>query len=125
MTNEKPEVWNDHKIIYLQPIKEADYSDGRLWCQDEVWQGNGVKYTRANEWQPIDTAPKEKDDTGLSPRIMLGFAPDEEDYTLPSCEGYWRNSEKPGWVSCMDPDVPNPYSQPTHWMPLPEPPKSP
>lgn len=75
-----------------------------------------------DQWRPMATAPKEKDDTGLSPRIMLGFAPDEEDYTLPSCEGYWRNSQKPGWVSCMDPDVPNPYSQPTHWMPLPPPP---
>jgi len=76
-----------------------------------------------DKWKTIDTAPKEKDNIGLTTRIILGFAPDEEDYHLPSCEGFWSDlvykDRKPCFVSCMDPDVPHSCPQPTHWMPLP------
>ena len=75
-------------------------------------------------WRPIETAPKDEDDImGVTPHIILGFAPDEENYTLPSVEGYWRSKPykkaPPCFVSCMDPDVPYKPPQPTHWKPMP------
>lgn len=85
---------------------------------------------RGEGWRPIESAPREPDQYGLTPTIILGFAPDEEGYSLPSHEGYWRPAvstftpaEKPGWVTCIDPNVPEPYAQPTHWRPLPAPPE--
>lgn len=81
----------------------------------------------AQTWQPIKTAPKEVDTLGLTPRILLGFTPDEDGDALASVEGYWRITEYKGvppcFVSCMDPDTPYLQLQPTHWMPLPKPPK--
>lgn len=76
---------------------------------------------RMSKWQPIETAPKEQDQDGLSQRIVLGFAPDEENYTLPSVEGFWQFSGRSGWRSCMDPSCPYPL-KPTHWAPMPKPP---
>lgn len=74
------------------------------------------------KWQPIETAPKEQDQHGLSQRILLGFAPDEENYTLPTVEGFWRSmGSMSGWRSCMDPGNPWPLT-PTHWAPMPDPP---
>ena len=69
-----------------------------------------------SEWQPIETAPKD------GTPIILGF-PDM------ACEGYWmcdpsRNHwGETGWFA-SDSDVlfEHPW-KPTHWMPLPEPPK--
>ena len=79
-----------------------------------------VQALEGQGWQPIETAPKEFDSTGITQRIILGFAPDEEDYTSPSCEGYWRSD---GWVSSLDAFTPVAYLQPTHWRPLPAPPR--
>ena len=83
-----------------------------------------------NEWQPIETAPKDD-------RAVLLFDPDEGGEYSPNEAfdvGYyifvgWFNSSyyalrsslgSSGWYSCT-------YSafetNPTHWMPLPEPPK--
>ncbi len=80
---------------------------------------------RQGEWQPIASAPKDADKHGLSERIILGFAPDETGYTLPSCEGYWRQRSaihEAGWVSTLDALVPSVYLKPTQWRPLPDPP---
>jgi hypothetical protein len=34
----------DHPIIYLEPVcpncDKGFYSEGRLWCQDDVWDGD-------------------------------------------------------------------------------------
>lgn len=43
----------DHEIIYLEPKADDGYgSEGRLWCQDDVWTvedgGPGVKFIRAD-----------------------------------------------------------------------------
>ena len=27
----------DHERIWLQDANDADYDEGRLWCQDNVW----------------------------------------------------------------------------------------
>jgi hypothetical protein len=76
-----------------------------------------------SEWKPIKTASMEPDKYGLTPRMILACPPvNASGWTI--AEGYWRwSGANPGWVSCMDPDVGDPYLEPTHWMPLPEPPK--
>lgn len=70
-----------------------------------------------SNWQPIETAPK----TGES--IILGFAGSD------SGEGYWMKwPERNHWGEIgwfyADSDVlcEHPHN-PTHWMPLPEPPQ--
>ena len=74
-------------------------------------------------WQPIETAPKD------GTRIILGKA---AGYVMAwAGSGYWFNREpcphhppcKPGthtgWTDGLDT-----YATPTHWMPLPPPPKT-
>lgn len=65
-----------------------------------------------SDWQPIETAPKADFE-----RILLSSAT----WPYPAI-GYW-DSEEHVWA---DDDGPwaylNPEDQPTHWMPLPEPP---
>lgn len=67
-------------------------------------------------WQPIETAPH-----GVFDTIIGGFVMDEENYQPPSREMFWsvpgenwRLTSDPQWNSCP---------QPTHWMPLPQPPQ--
>ncbi len=59
----------------------------------------------SNEWQPIETAPK--DGTHI-----LVYRPEYSNDVIGI--DFWRR--KCWWLSSSD-------SQPTHWMPLPEPPK--
>lgn len=71
---------------------------------------------RAQEWQPIETAPKD------GRRIILGYAGSysEEGYWLsdPS-KNYWGET---GWFATDENVLSHHPSNPTHWMPLPEPP---
>lgn len=81
------------------------------------------------KWQPIDTAPKELDSDGLSPRVLLGIDAPGGLYATEgfwSYGGEWGNGTKcgPGWVSCSDPDVPTPYLEPHVWAKLPIPPRN-
>jgi len=52
--------------------------------------------------------------------ILLGFAEDEEGYSLPTQEGFW-NIFLNKWVVSIDPNF-GCYGQPTHWRHLPAPP---
>ena len=61
----------------------------------------GVEYVRADQWQPIETAPRDGAE-------ILGYH---------QSLGVWIVS----WDS--DEEGFSPGFQPTHWMPLPEPPK--
>lgn len=73
-------------------------------------------------WQPIDTAPKnepvlvyglwagEINGQDKEPGIYIAKFNGRSDY-----EGYW-------W-SCQDTDAYAAWVKPTHWQPLPEPPK--
>lgn len=60
-----------------------------------------------SEWQPIETAPKEKTPMIVVIGLFGNYVTD------PYCVFYSNNE----W--CRWPHV----KQPTHWMPLPEPPK--
>lgn len=103
---------------------------GSFWLDHNPMEGSrwdDAKYIRADlvpQWQPIETAPKdgtwvllcngatdedrEDDDFGkiLRSRPVTAFW-DKGDWVFSHWDGAWR--------SC--------YSCPTHWMPLPQPPK--
>lgn len=67
------------------------------------------------EWQPIETAPK--DGTHI-----LGYADTVEEMAVINCLPTWHDDEWSLSVSCK-PASDN-YFRPTHWMPLPKPPKT-
>jgi hypothetical protein len=73
-------------------------------------------------WQPIETAPKTEPHCAAV-AVILGFAPDEEGFSPSTCEGFW-NPPLNRWCSTLDPTWKH-GPQPTHWMPLPDPPKEP
>lgn len=82
-------------------------SDGDIWAD----YPNTTEYIRADlvpQWQPIETAPKH----------------DLETLILYSSEGVqigWFSAFHKCWLTTEGKDV---WAEPTHWMPLPEPPKT-
>jgi hypothetical protein len=72
------------------------------------------------EWQPIETAPKERTFIDIAAKQ---WRPHYDDFTwlrFPDC--YWYHpppdsNTKPGWQGVKD------GWRPTHWMPIPELPK--
>lgn len=65
------------------------------------------------DWQPIETAPKDGEDTILfwDGKVVVGFFLDNSRTARP-WKG-WRLHAGSAW----------PPGYPTHWMPLPEPPR--
>jgi hypothetical protein len=78
-------------------------------------------WSGASKWQTIDTAPFNE--------AVLVFVPNREHYghavyRAIRCN-FHPNERAPYWHSCglaVGRDIPS-DSEPTHWMPLPEPPK--
>lgn len=70
-------------------------------------------------WRTIASAPRTPRGEAAVP-VIMGFAADEEGYSPTSREGFW-NPHLSCWTSTLDPKWRGP--QPTHWMPLPEPPQ--
>jgi len=63
-----------------------------------------------SEWQPIETAPKDG-------KRIICWGPK---LAVAECEWRKRFRDEPeGWYRSNQP----PHVHPTHWMPLPEPPK--
>lgn len=70
-----------------------------------------------SEWQPIETAPKDGTDIFL-------WIPDGREIPLP---GRWEpliRSRKVKWILDDGMFLEDRYPLPTHWMPLPDPPKA-
>lgn len=68
-----------------------------------------------NEWQPIETAPKD------GTRILAFYPKEEENYKILSVALIYRK-----WRLCPDGGYDFEFEivgDPTHWMPLPNPPK--
>ncbi len=61
-----------------------------------------------NKWQPIKTAPKDGTD-------VLVYRPGNHNYPAIGID-FWESPYDVWWNSPTD-------NQPTHWMPLPKPPK--
>lgn len=83
-----------------------------------------------NEWQPIETAPKEKDAPLLltnGESVSQGWWMDEPGYIREhrDLDGRYIGQDESdgytGWMDCGGGMLP----EPTHWMPLPPPPSTP
>jgi hypothetical protein len=90
-----------------------------------TWLGAWQKYA-GDSWQPIDTAPKSTSEGGRIKAIyLLGFCPDEAISREACIDAIWwepltkGNDGKMGcWYGSGAMEV-----RPTHWQPLPQPPK--
>jgi len=77
-----------------------------------------------SEWQPIETAPK--DGTWI---LVCGGRTEDEEVTRTHAVAQWTddlNGRKTKWhwqFAWYDGGYYGFYENPTHWMPLPEPPK--
>lgn len=86
--------------------------NGDYWSNENIGYKLDIEYIRADlvpQWQPIETAPKH----------------DLETLILYSSEGVqigWFSAFHKCWLTTEDKDV---WAEPTHWMPLPTPPKLP
>lgn len=84
------------------------------------------------EWQPIETAPKD------GQRILIGWWEDPDHESWQARAAYWEDAFECAWSEEIEDNLPvaawtddavasfayeetHSY-QPTHWMPLPEPP---
>lgn len=72
-----------------------------------------------SEWKPIETAPKD------AAVLLFGKTAPEERMVICSkpvvFSGYWSRLDESWCASGSHWD--GPFFEPTHWMPLPEPPK--
>jgi hypothetical protein len=75
------------------------------------------------EWQPIETAPKD----GTIIDVWLGDCPPEDAFfycggkgSLRSANWHWQNGKFRPYLGL---NILTTFVEPTHWMPLPEPPK--
>lgn len=95
-----------------------------IWPDHPYWKEHPDELKRElavmNPWQPIETAPK-------GPQILIydgksiGIAAWE--VISKSGTGWWRYQAGPNEAPFGDYDPPPVCDKPTHWMPLPEPPK--
>lgn len=101
--------------IWLLP--EAGSDGETLWCDNPapgagMSQEDAVEYVRADlvpQWQPIETAPKD------GTRVLL-HSPDTHTYTGIAASWCIIDERWEEWDS-------NHPCLPTHWIPLPAPPK--
>lgn len=92
-------------MLGVSSHEEAGAEIGRLHAAS-------VASATGDDWRPIATAPN-----GWSDTIIGGYAPDEENYSLPSREMFFSEQDK-AWRLTSDPRFA--CHQPTHWKPLPE-----
>lgn len=90
-------------------------------CEDSRWMRARIAELEAREreladalkereWQPIETAPKDGSE-------ILGWSSiSGEAYVM------WWEAIHSDWVWCIN-DLEDMFCDPTHWMPLPEPPE--
>jgi hypothetical protein len=71
-----------------------------------------------SEWQPIETAPKD------GTRILLGYYYFQDEGGGSQLVAFWHQTHRM-WCSTYQLFVDDSPFAPTHWMPLPPPPKEP
>jgi len=71
-----------------------------------------------SDWQPIETAPKHIDVLLLCPHRGVVRGRWQDDAYAQKPRPYWTNDRERIWGIRQTRD-----DQPTHWMPLPDPPK--
>lgn len=78
----------------------------------------------SNEWQPIETAPRDGTFIILCGGKRDNYSPiEQENSPVVGRWQKWPNPDSCCWVYAFwDSDWRSEYINPTHWMPLPEPP---
>lgn len=90
--------------------------------EQETHNGSTLRFNmlmeRGGEWQPIETAPKD------GPLLLYGLMGPTEmlrfNGPIVTSGYYWDSID--GWYSTASTWV-GPFVEPSHWMPLPEPPQ--
>lgn len=119
--------WSHERLANtLRIAAEKTGADRDGWLEDaSYWQE--IVSAIARSWQPIDTAPKDRaillfavtdvaeDGTALNWKTAVGSYKETHDSELSQRYGYspWVWEGRPVYSY---------QAQPTHWMPLPEPP---
>ena len=104
------QLLNDH-IDSLKDEVEYHKADAKKWA---------LQALRFDKWQPIETAPKD------GTRILVTggtFRREDEDEKRPAWTAivWWDSDQRVWWGGYLAQDV-GVWYEPTHWMPLPEPP---
>jgi len=74
-----------------------------------------------NEWQPIETAPRDGTDIILYEPATVSFPGELK--TGKWWNAWYGDETKPGWIISNCDEEYGWYIEATHWMPLPKPPK--
>jgi hypothetical protein len=129
-------MWSDEEI---EAAAEVVDDGDETWVGDAVWESSSGVSRRAAarliaraalnaipRWRPIESAPKDgrfvllhvPNDQLESGAVTVGayYKPEERAEDGKFLKGHWD-----GWLG-MDADVLSSWCEPTHWMPLPEPP---
>ncbi len=119
--NEEAAICSCANMQKLQKIYTEQQVRELLAAASKLPQGDG--------WLPIESAPKDK-------TILLGYRNTHgnwrtlrgEWFSREEIDEFWEDPDgvEPGWfeTSVEADDVPNVWrTEPTHWMPLPQPPK--
>lgn len=111
---------DDELLAWLNAqVDVAAKTASRSWSQFAQLEGRLRELLAAQEWQPIESAPRDGTRILIWPKLMqpraaLNFVREKR-----AVIGYWHtpgNSEKPGmWIGA---------GSPTHWRRLPPPPKT-
>ena len=126
-------VWRDNKITpavncLRRQLAAANAKLAEMARLAEETRLNVDAITGVGGWRPIETAPKD----GRAVLLHNNSAPGSPSGHMESCEGYntvvgewWGGEDTPGkWMCYMDAiEDPRCPFDPTHWMPLPQPPK--
>lgn len=101
------EHWSTENWMYV-----ANRSDAL-----EIWLAATTAEREHRAWRPIETAPRD----GTEVLVCRTYAHNRPEYAVAAWNGEeWRDMGDIGWAG-MHGDEGN---QPTHWMPLPPPPKA-
>ncbi len=112
---------SDWTISRLLNELSDPYGDNK---EDAAIMRRAAELISAMQWQPIETAPKSTstDVPGgkhVEAVYLLGFCPEEGISPAGCIEVIWWEPNMDGGVWCASGFA----IKPTHWMPLPEPPK--
>lgn len=82
-------------------------------AEGAIWAGLQLEGSDMSEWQPIETAPKDAE-------LLLLY--DEQEGVR---AGFWDAVEisPAGWIATETQGLTCGRMEPTHWMPLPDPPR--
>ena len=115
MSDMPDNIWAIHVHIDNATWYECPVPDTEKYIRADIHEAKIKELEAQLEWQPIETAPKDGtvilcNERGWVYTAFWGMKTPDEYY-------YNQRSKTPQWLSHNFPQ------EPTHWMPLPNPPK--